>query len=368
MIIKPIIKNNIALNAHPLGCEQNVINQINNLSKLSKLDIKPLNVLIIGGSSGYGLASRILLAHNDAFTFNVSYESGPSKRLSGSAGFYNNYYFNKHYSNHCDLDIDCFSNEAKDKVIKYFKDNNNKIDLIIYSVASGVRIDPHTQKKYSSILKPINQSYNGKIIDVAKEVSKDVSLEPATLSEIENTIKVMGGEDYLLWIEALDKADILNKEVKAVSYTYLGSKLTYPIYKDGTIGQAKSDLKIKSDIIDKILNKYDGKAYICSAKSIITKASIFIPTVPLYVSALDTIMHKNNTYESIIEHIHRLYSDMIYGNKPLYDSENILRLDSYELEDRLQDEIKEILNSITNDNFKEKVDFKQFKTDFLNIN
>ncbi|MEG0685854.1 MAG: enoyl-[acyl-carrier-protein] reductase FabV, partial [Erysipelotrichales bacterium] len=356
------------LNAHPLGCEQNIINQINNVKELYILNIEPLNVLIIGGSSGYGLASRILLAYNNAFIYNVSFENGPSKRLSGSAGYFNNYYFNKHFPTHKDLNIDCFSNEAKVKVIEYFKEHNKKIDLIIYSVASGVRIDPTTNKKYSSTLKPINQYYNGKIIDVAKEVSKDVSLQPATTDEIESTIKVMGGEDYLLWIDALDNAGILNDRVKAVSYTYLGSPLTYPIYKDGTIGLAKKDLKKKSDKINMILNKYNGNAYVCSAKSIVTKASIFIPTVPLYVSALDTIMHKNNTYETIVEHIHRLYYEMIYGDNPIYDNDGILRIDNYELEPSLQKEIKEILNSITNENFKEKVDFKQFKKDFLNIN
>lgn len=373
MIIKPLIKSNIALNAHPKGCEQNIKEQLAAIASKHDINTKPLNVLIIGGSSGYGLASRLVLAQkNKAFTFNVSYESAPSKRLSGSAGYFNNFYFSKYaHENNIesqDLNIDCFSLEAKEKVIEYFKANNKKIDLIIYSVASGVRVDPLTNIKYNSVLKPIEEDYTGSIVDITKAKLKKSIIHPATQEEILNTVKVMGGEDYLLWIKMLDEANILNDNIKTIAYTYIGSPITYDIYKDGTIGQAKDDLKAKLDESNSYLAKYNGSAHLVAAKSIITKASCYIPTVPLYVGALNKMMIEDGNYENISQHIYRLFDDMIYGDNSIIDENGIIRLDSYELETELQNRIKKILDEVTADNFYTKLEFNNFINEFLNIN
>lgn len=373
MIIKEKIRDNIALNAHPKGCEQNIINQLNEIEKLESIEDKPLNVLIIGGSSGYGLASRLVLAlKNKAFTYNVSLESAPTDRLVGSAGYYNNYFFNKIAKENnleaFDLNADCFSHQTKDELIEYFKNNNKKIDLIIYSVASPVRIDPDTQEKYVSSLKPIGKPYVGLSVDMMKEKLIKKELEPASEEEIKNTIKVMGGEDFLLWIQALDKAQLLNQDVKAITYTYLGSPITYIIYRDGTIGQAKKDLAAKNIEINKILEKYNGVSRVCAAKAVVTKASNYIPTVPLYIGALYKVMKKHNVHETIIQHIYRLYKDMVYGDKLLLDDEGFIRLDSYELQEDIQKETTALIDQVNEENFYQLLEYEAFKNEFLNIN
>lgn len=373
MIIKPMIRDNIALNSHPKGCEKNLINQIQEIADDVMIGTIPLNVLIIGGSSGYGLASRLVMAFkNKAFTYNVSYESAPQGKRTGSAGYFNNYYFAKiaqeNNLSFFDLNADCFAHETKDQVIDYFKENNKKIDLVIYSVASPLRIDPDTKEKYSSVIKPINQSYSGMTIDVMKDVIKEKNLEPANDEEIAKTIKVMGGEDFLLWMKALSKADVLNNNVKAIAYTYIGSPCTYPIYKDGTIGQAKRDLEAKNHDVNKIISQLNGQSYIVSAKSVVTKASSVIPTVPLYMSALFKVMKKHHTHESIIKHIYRLYNDMIYGNNLLLDENGIIRLDSYEMDAEVQKEVTKLMNEATADNFQEILDYQEFKNGFYVIN
>lgn len=373
MEIKPKIKNNIALNCHPLGCKQNLLNNVEEISLLPSFGDKKYNVLIIGGSSGYGLASRIVMAcKNGAFTYNVSLESGPTKRNTGTAGFYNNYYFQKIASDHnrvtYDLNADCFAHQTKLEVIEDFKRNDLKIDLVIYSVASGVRIDPNTKEKYVSALKPIDKTFNGIDIDMVKETFTSKTIEPASQEEIDNTIKVMGGEDFLLWMEALDQSDILNDGVKAVAYTYIGSPSTYDIYKNGTIGQAKRDLEAKNILINKILEKYNGQSYIVSAKSVVTKASNFIPTVPLYVSAVYKVLKKHNTHESITEHIYRLFADMIYGDNILYDEDGIVRLDAWELDEEVQKEVSELMEQVTEDNYYDLLNYQAFKDEFMQIN
>lgn len=373
MIIKPSIRENIALNAHPSGCHANVIEQINFIKNKPKMTNKKLNVLIIGGSSGYGLATRIALAFGaDAFTYNVSFERGPKGRMTGSAGFYNNYFFNKEIANTdieaYDLNADAFSHETRNQVIKYFKDNNKKIDIIIYSVAAGFRIDPDTSEKYVSALKPIGSSYTGTSIDVAKITLKEETVQPGTAEEINNTIKVMGGEDYLLWVEAIDKADLFNEEATAMTYTYIGSPITYPVYKDGTIGQAKRNLEEKNKECNKIMEKHNGHAYVCSSKTVVTKASTYIPSVAIYASALIKVMKEHNVHETIIEHKYRLFNDMIFNKKFLFDEDGIIRLDAYELEDSIQDEVIKLLEEVTEENIQEKVDINSFVTEFMQLN
>ncbi|MGL4382470.1 MAG: enoyl-ACP reductase FabV, partial [Bacilli bacterium] len=371
MIIKPKIKNNIALSAHPLGCLKNVQEQIDYI-KSQPAFTSAKNVLIIGGSSGYGLASRIALAFSsNSFTYNVSYESAPKGKMTGSAGYFNNYYFkqaaDQAHIKHYDLNADCFANETKDEVIKYFNDHNIKIDLIIYSVASGVRIDPFTKEKYVSALKPIDQSFTGSSLDIIKKELQEITVAPATTQEITNTINVMGGQDYLLWINALNEGNVLNENVKTIAYTYIGSPATYPIYKNGTIGQAKRDLEKTNHQIKELIKPLHGQAYICSSKSIVTKSSTYIPGLALYISALFKTMKEKQIHESIIQHKYRLFSDMIYGQNILLDEDDIIRLDALELDQDIQNQVNQLLNNIDENNL-DSLEIDTFINDFLQIN
>lgn len=367
MKLKPMVRDNIALNAHEEGCKQSILNQIEELKDLPSIQSNELNVLIIGGSSGYGLASRIALTFKaNAYTYNVSFERAARGRNTASAGYYNNEAFkeiaeNEGYTSD-DLNADAFSHETKQRVIEDFTNNNKKIDLLIYSVASGVRIDPDTQEKYVSALKPIGKEFKGQSVDIAKELIKDEIIEPANEEEIFNTTKVMGGEDYLLWVEALDKANLFNEGATTLTYTYVGSELTYPIYKDGTIGHAKRNLESTLPKIQAIMDEYKGHAKISSSKTVVTKASVFIPTVALYASALFKVMKERDTHESITQHKYRLFKDYIF-NKDNTDS--MIRLDAFELDKDTQAQVETLLDTYNND--LSKVDFKFFKEEFMRL-
>lgn len=369
MSIKAKVRDNIALNAHAEGCAKNVYNQIQTVKSHQNLTTPPINVLIIGGSSGYGLASRIALAFGaDAYTYNVCFERPAKGRNTASAGYYNNAAFKefaqKDKINSDDLNADAFSFETKEEVIKAFNKQDKKIDLIIYSLASGMRIDPFTKEKYVSALKPVEEDFEGLSVDIKKETLKKEIIQVANQEEIKNTIKVMGGEDYLLWIKALDEANMFNQNAKALTYTYVGSKITYPIYKDGTIGHAKRNLEEKNNEIQNIMNKYNGKAYISSSKTVVTKASVFIPTVALYGSALFKVMKENNTHESIIEHKMRLFQDYIFNEN---NKDTFIHLDKFELNENTQTKVRKLLDQVKNDEDLELIDFKFFKKEFMNL-
>lgn len=373
MIIKPLIRDNIALNAHPKGCYENIVNQINIIQAKDPITSKPLNVLIIGGSSGYGLGTRIALAYGaKAYTYNVSFERPGSKRSTASSGYYNNLAFaqlaKEHGIDSDDYNGDAFSFETKEKVLNDFIAQGKTIDLLVYSVASGIRIDPYTQEKYISALKPIGESFEGTTVDVAKKSLKEVSLEPATEEEIENTRKVMGGEDYLLWVQAIADKNLFSDNAKTITYTYLGSELTYPIYKDGTIGHAKRDLEKTQVQIQEIMDRVQGEALISSSKTVVTKASVFIPTVALYGSALFKVMKQHNTHESILEHKYRLYKDMVYGDQRITDESGLIRLDAFEMDLETQKEVKALMaNTLTSDQL-DNVDFDFFIQEFNQMN
>lgn len=370
---KSIIRDNIALSAHPLGCKQAILNQIAEVKDLEEITDKDLNVLIIGGSSGYGLASRIALTYKaNAYTYNVSFERAGRNRSSASAGYYNNHYFNEIAKadgyQADDLNADAFAHTTKEQVIEHFNSLGKKIDLVIYSVASGIRIDPDTNEKYTSALKPIGKSFTGINVDIATESLKEETLDVASQTEIDNTIKVMGGADYLLWAEALKAANLLNDQAKFVTYTYLGSEVTHPIYKDGTIGQAKRDLESANQTINELLADINGEAIISASKAVVTKASVFIPTMVLYVSALFKVMKAANTHETITEHKYRLFKDMVYGDKRNLDEDGFFRIDVFEMDDHIQDQVIDLLSNINQDNFIDQVDFHAFKHEFLAIN
>lgn len=373
MIIKPLIRDNIALNAHPKGCYENIVNQVHFIEQQDLITNKKLNVLVIGGSSGYGLASRIALAFNaNAYTYNVSYERAGSKRSTASAGYYNNITFGQLADEknipHDDFNGDAFSFETKEKVLQDFIQNGRKIDLLIYSVASGIRIDPYTQEKYVSALKPIGNTFNGLSVDIAKKTLKELTLEPANDEEIEATRKVMGGEDYLLWVEAIAKHNLFNENAKTITYTYLGSQITYPIYKDGTIGNAKRDLEKTQEKLIDIMATVNGEALISSSKTVVTKASVFIPTVALYGATLFSVMKQKGTHESIIEHKYRLYKDMVYGNKRHLDSQGLIRLDSFEMDSDTQAEVTSLMSKVTTADNLDNIDFDFFIKEFNQMN
>ena len=373
MIIEPAIRQNMAIYAHPMGCRQNVLEQIEEIKDKEKITNKKLNVLIIGGSSGYGLASRIALAFNaGAYTCNVSFERAPKGRMTGSAGYFNNYYFNQFAKEATleadDLDGDCFSHDMKKDVVSLLQGKGKKIDLIVYSVASGVRTDPDTGEKYTSALKPVGSAYRGLSVDLSTDTLDEKVIEPANEDELHHTVKIMGGEDYLLWVKALESASLLNGGAKTVAYTYIGTPFTYDIYKNGTIGHAKRHLEETNIAIQKILDNYKGKAIICSSKTVVTKASVFIPSVAIYASALFKIMKEKGTHESITMHKYRLFKDFIYGGKPVVDDSGIYRLDAFEMQDDTQMAVGELMQKAIGDDFGKIVDFSYFKHEFLAIN
>lgn len=383
MIIKPAIRQNIAIYAHPLGCKENIKEQIEAVKKKSPLaspqksgdpagDNK-INALVIGGSSGYGMASRIVLAFGaGAYTCNVSFERGPKGKMTGSAGYFNNYWFQEFAKKEGletdDFNGDCFSHEIKSDVISLLKQKGKKIDVLIYSVASGIRFDPDTGEKYASTLKPIEKPYTGMVLDMATDTLQEKVLEPATQEEIQNTVRVMGGEDYLLWVKALEEAGLWNENARSITYTYVGTPLTYDIYKNGTIGQAKRHLEETGGKIQKILDQYHGKSIVCSSKTVVTKASVFIPAVVLYASTLFKIMKEKGTHESIIEHKYRFFKDMVFGDDARLDEDGIYRLDANELDADTQEKVGNILTQVTSENFSELVDYPYFKHEFFVLN
>lgn len=373
MIIKPAIKNNICVRVHPIGCKENVKRQIDYVKEKGSFK-GPKNVLIIGGSSGYGLASRVTLGFGcHANTINVSFEIEPKKNKTGTAGWWNNIFFQKFAKEeglqYKDFIGDAFSFEMKEQVIDYIKKEYGKIDLLVYSLASNRRTDPLTGETYISSLKSIGKTVDGYSIDINKECLKYEKMEEATAEEIQNTIKVMGGEDWNLWIDALMKEDLLEEGFKTVSYTYLGSPATYDIYHEGTIGKAKDHLEETARALNTTLKeKYDGQASISASKAIVTKASIYIPIFPVYGAILYKLMKEAGTHEGEIEQKYRLFKDMIYGEDPIIDEVGRYRPDHLEQDEVLQEKGKEILNKINNGNLHELSDVKGFIDDFMKIN
>jgi enoyl-[acyl-carrier protein] reductase / trans-2-enoyl-CoA reductase (NAD+) len=351
MIIKPSIRSNLFTNAHPIGCKQYVKEQIEEVKKLTPFE-GPKNVLIIGGSSGYGLASRIALAYGaNANTINISFESGPKGKRSGSFGWWNNIFFQQYAketkNTHKDFIGDAFSKQMKLDVINYIKTTFGKIDLMIYSLASGGRYDESIQDVVKSSIKTIGEDAIGKTIDIKELAVLPLTVTSASEEEIKDTVFVMGGSAWQEWIEALDETKCLNHAFKTVSYTYIGGETTAKIYRQGTLGKAKEDLELAAKHMNDLLKeKYEGEALISSNKAVVTKASVFIPQMPVYVSCLFEVMMKKGLHESIQTHQYRLFSDMIYGSQRITDQEGRIRLDHLEMDDSVQEETKQMMLSI----------------------
>ena len=374
MIIEPKLKGSLALTSHPLGAYEFVKRQVDYVKKQEKYR-GPKKVLIIGSSSGYGLASRISLAFGaSADTIGVAFEKGVEGKRVGSAGWWNTIAVSEEIRKEGliakNFMGDAFSNEMKNDVIKYIKDEfGGKIDLLVYSLASAVRTDPNTGELYRSALKSTTKEITGPTINLEKETMEIGTMGVATEEEIYSTVKVMGGEDWKLWVEFLDDAGVLTENFKTVAYSYLGPKVTYGIYKEGTIGAAKRDLEGTSDYLnDYLKTKYNGEAYVSLSKALMTKASAVIPIFPLYATLLYKVMKAKGLHEGTIEQKQRLFKDMMYGGKPELDSNRRLRPDNWEMREDVQSEVEAIWDTITPENFKEIGDYEGVREEFMQLN
>ena len=374
MVIKPKLKGSLALTNHPLGAKEFVKRQIDYVKSQGKYN-GPKKVLIIGSSSGYGLASRISATFGaGADTIGVAFEKGIEGKRVGTAGWWNTIAFTE-VAKEEGLGVknfmgDAFSNEMKEDVIKYIKEEfGGKIDLLIYSLASAVRTDPADGVTYRSALKSTEKEIVGPSINLEKEIMEETVMGVATPEEIASTVKVMGGEDWKLWIEALDKAGVLTQNFKTVAYSYLGPKVTYGIYKEGTIGAAKRDLEHTSDVLNDFLKeKYDGEAYVSLSKALMTKASAVIPIFPLYAALLYRVMKEKGIHEGTIEQKQRLLKDMMYGGKPEFDEQRRLRPDNWEMREDVQSEVEALWDQVTPENFKELSDYAGAREEFMQLN
>ncbi len=374
MVIKPKLKGSLALTNHPIGAKEFVKRQIDYIKSQDKYT-GPKKVLIIGASSGYGLASRISLAFGaGADTIGVAFEKGIEGKRIGTAGWWNTIAFTEAAKEEGltakNFIGDAFSNEMKADVIKYIKEEfGGKIDLLIYSLASGMRTDPKDGVTYRSALKSTKGEIVGPSINIEKDAMEETTMGVATPEEIQSTVKVMGGEDWKLWVDALDEAGVLTDGFKTVAYSYLGPKVTYGIYKDGTIGAAKRDLEHTSDVLNDFLKKkYNGEAYVSLSKALMTKASAVIPIFPLYAALLYRVMKEKGIHEGTIEQKHRLLKDMIYGGKPEIDEERRLRPDNWEMREDVQAEVETLWDKVTPENFKEISDYEGARKEFMQLN
>ena len=378
MTIKPMIRNNICLNSHPGGCAAVVRKQI----EYAKKSLKPIEgvtpklALVIGCSNGYGLSSRVAAAFGyGAVTVGLSREKPPSEKHTATPGFYSNLAFDMEAKKasipSITLDGDAFSNEMKAQAAEAVRKAaaeagiKAKIDLIIYSIASPVRTDPKDGVTYQSAVKPIGNSFAGKTLDMMKEVFNTTNVAPATEEEIANTIKVMGGEDWELWMDALDKEGLLSPETRTVAYTYIGPEHSWPIYKNGTIGRAKEDLERAARNIQK---KYSGKiagAWISVNKALVTRSSAVIPVIPLYVSCLFKVMKEMGLHEGCIEQMVRLYKDRLYAGAVPCDSEGRIRIDDWEMRSDVQAAVTARMKIVTQENMLDETDVAGFRHDFL---
>lgn len=389
MIIKPMIRSNICINAHPVGCAKETENQIAYVkAKKTERGIKtaaeggkgPKNVLVLGCSTGYGLASRIVAAFEyGADTIGVSFEKAATETKGGTPGWYNNEAFDRAAKNaglvSKTFSADAFSHETRKLVIDEAKKLGKKFDLVIYSLASPVRTDPDTGVLYKSVIKPQGKPYSGMAIDILTDSLKESSAEPATEQEVADTVKVMGGDDWRIWIKQLMDAGVLADGCRTLAYSYIGPELSHAIYRDGAIGQAKKDLEQAGLDIDKELSAaLGGNAYVSINKGLVTRSSAVIPIISLYLSILFKVMKEKGTHEGCIEQMERLFAERLYtgadnsaGTVPV-DSEHRIRIDDWELEPDVQKEVEKRMADVTNENLAELGDLAGYKHDFLATN
>ncbi|CAB1069718.1 Enoyl-[acyl-carrier-protein] reductase [NADH] (EC, FabV =_ refractory to triclosan [Olavius algarvensis Delta 1 endosymbiont] len=370
MIINPRIRKNICINAHPVGCASQVNTQINYVKRRGKIE-GPRKVLVIGASNGYGLAARIVSAFaSDAATIGLAFEKPAGKGRTATAGWYNSEAFVEKARaaglSAWNVNGDAFSEATKSETLAIIKAQLGQIDLLIYSIAAPRRIDPATGDIYSSVIKPIGSPFRAKTVDFLSGVVSEVTAEPATAEQIAHTVKVMGGEDWMLWIDRLLTDNLLARGFQTVAFSYIGSEQTRPLYRDGTIGAAKKDLEQKAVDINSMLAAIDGHALISVNKALITRASAVIPAVPLYIALLYRIMKARKLHEGCIQQIDRLYREFLFGGGALnLDTRSRVRLDDWEMRPDVQDEVRRLWQQVDQENLDQLADIKGLREEFL---
>jgi enoyl-[acyl-carrier protein] reductase/trans-2-enoyl-CoA reductase (NAD+) len=372
MIVAPKIRGFICTTAHPEGCAKHVAEQISVVKNRGLIANGPKKVLVIGSSTGYGLSSRIAAAFgSNAATIGVFFEKPGEAERCGTAGWYNSVAFEKEaktaglYAR--SFNGDAFSDDVKAQVIAAIKADLGQVDCVVYSLASPRRTDPKSGEVYKSVLKPIGTTYTNKNLNTTTGVVNEVSIEPAEGDDIAQTVAVMGGEDWQLWIDALLDAGVLADGVQTVSYSYIGPEVTWPIYKNGTIGKAKEDLERVQRELDAKLAPLQGKAWVSVNKALVTQASSAIPVVPLYISLLYKAMKAAGTHEDTIEQMDRLFRDRLYSGDAQPDEAGRIRVDDWEMTPDIQGLVDERWKEVNTDNLSDLGDFEGYQSSFLRL-
>jgi len=380
VIVEPKIRNNVCLTAHPTGCARQVEDQIELVRTRRAKDAgtrRPTRALIVGSSNGYGLAARILAAYGyGAATVGVAFERPGSNDQGrdklGTAGWYNDMAFLSHATRDgldaWSLNGDAFSREVKDQAIALIRSSMGPIDLLIYSIASPRRMDPLTGTLHSSVIKPIGKPYISRSLDFQSGVVSDFRADPtSSQQEIDDTIKVMGGEDWRLWVERLTGEGLLADNVTTVAFSYIGPSFTAPIYRDGTIGRAKEHLEATAHQLQQTLSARGGRALVSVNKALVTRASAVIPAVPLYIAILYKVMKEKGLHEVCIHQMHRLFHDYLYADRPLpTDREGRVRLDDWEMRDDVQREVAQRWERADTASIQDLADVEGFRAEYLN--
>lgn len=374
MIIQPRVRGFICLTTHPDGTAQNVKDQIDYVKSKGEIKNGPKKVLVIGASTGFGLSSRVTAAFgSNAATIGVFFEKPAAERKPGTAGWYNSAAFEKEaqaaglYAK--SINGDAFSDEVKKQAIELIKNDLGKVDLVVYSLASPRRTHPKTGVVHGSVLKPIGASFTDKTVDFHSGVVSDISINPVESDDdIENTVAVMGGEDWKFWIEELKAADVLEEGVKTVAYSYIGPELTYPIYRNGTIGRAKDHLEATVTELNDILKDLNGISYVSVNKALVTQSSSAIPVVPLYISLLYKVMKEKGIHEGTIEQMQRLFADRLYVDGEVeLDDKGRIRVDDLEMREDVQAEVAELWTQATTENLEEISDINGYRDEFFRL-
>ena len=374
MIIQPRVRGFICLTTHPDGTAQNVKNQIDYVKSKGAIANGPKKVLVIGASTGFGLSSRVTAAFGSgAATIGVFFEKPAAAGKPGTAGWYNSAAFEKEataaglYAK--SINGDAFSDEVKKQAIALIKQDLGQVDLVVYSLASPRRTHPKTGVAHASVLKPISQPFTNKTVDFHAGVISDISIQPVESDDdINNTIAVMGGEDWKFWIEELKAANVLADGVKTVAYSYIGPELTYPIYRNGTIGKAKDDLEATVPVLNDLLTDLNGVSYVSVNKALVTQSSSAIPVVPLYISLLYKVMKEKGIHEGTIEQIQRLFAERLYtGAAPALDDKGRIRVDDLEMREDVQAEVAKLWEQATTENLEEISDIAGYRDEFFHL-
>lgn len=372
MIIKPRIRGFICTTAHPNGCAEHVRQQTEYVQHQAPIS-GPKKALVIGSSTGYGLASRIVATFGaGADTIGVFFEKPASDNRTGTAGWYNTAAFEQLATQAgraaWNINGDAFSDGVKEKTIDLIKREFGQVDLVVYSLASPRRTHPKTGESFASVIKPVGQSFTSKTVDVHTGKVSEVTIDAATEEEVRQTVAVMGGEDWKMWMEALDQAGVLADNVTTVAYSYIGPELTFPIYREGTIGKAKDDLEKTAHELNQSLRDRGGRAFISVNKALVTQSSSAIPVVPLYISILYKVMKEEGLHEGCVEQMYRLFAERLYtgGNVPV-DSHKRIRIDDLEMKDKVQKSVMDLWAKIDTENLMSLADVDGYRSEFLHL-